>query len=105
MKESLKLEAGLWTLHEAIDKASAVELLRAKHPYYDDKTIGIFYESLKAGLYNARNYALRDLGNLKREVGDGDGAAATRQGPPADWARVVLTRLKEDYEEFIARKL
>jgi hypothetical protein len=63
-----KLEAGLWTIPEAIDKPSALELLKSEHPYLDDKSIGQLYEQLKAGLYNARNRALFDLGELERRL-------------------------------------
>jgi hypothetical protein len=99
--ESLKLEAGLWTIPEAIDKASAVERLKTKYPEYDDKLIGILYESLKGGLYNARNYALVRLGELKRRVGEADSASPADGGSQAQWARVVLNRLKDDYEDFL----
>ena len=69
----------------------------------DDKTIGALYESLKGGLYNPRNHALMHLGQLKRDIGEGDGAPLRVQGPyQVERARVVLTRLKEDFEKVIA---
>jgi hypothetical protein len=102
--EVLKLETGLWTIPEAVDKASALELLKAKYPYYDEKVVSILYESLKGGLYNARNHALRQLGDLKRSIGEEDGeSSGAKSQSRAQLARVVLTRLKGDFEEVIAR--
>jgi hypothetical protein len=99
VSQSLKLEAGLWTIPEAIDKPSALDLLRAKYPHYDDKTIGGLYELLKSGLYDARNHALQDLGQLKPNAGEGDRLPSRIQ---LERARLILTRLKEDFEQVIA---
>ena len=99
VSESLKLEAGLWTIPEAIDKPSALELLRSKYPNYDDRTISGLYETLKGGLYNARNHALGYLGQLKPNSGGGDTLPSQAQ---AELARFILTRLKQDFEQVIA---
>src|SRR5215467_924262 len=99
VSESLKLEAGLWTIPEAIDKPSALELLRSKYPNYDDGTISGLYETLKGGLYNARNHALSSLGQLKPNSGGVDTLPSKVQ---AERARFILTRLKQDFEQVIA---
>ena len=99
VSQSLKLEASLWTIPEAIDKASALELLRSKYPHYDDRTISGLYEALKGGLYDARNHALSNLGQLKTNSGGGDTLPSQVQ---AERARFILTRLKQDFEQVIA---
>lgn len=63
-----KLEADLWVIPEAIDKPSALELLKTKFPAYDEKTRSALYENLKRGLYEARNIALSDIGSARRSV-------------------------------------
>jgi hypothetical protein len=95
-----KLEAGLWTIPEAIDKPSALELLISEHPALDDRSIDQLYERLKGGLYLARNLALTHLGELKRRLADGlpelspeDKVAAIRR---------LLNQIREQLEVIIA---
>jgi hypothetical protein len=101
---SLELEAGLWTIPEAIGKPAALELLKEKFPYYDEKIIASLYESLKEGLYHARNHALTNLGQLKQEIETGNGTASRAQ-PESQVQRVraVLTGLVADFEYVIAQ--
>lgn len=63
-----KLEADLWMIPEAIDKPSALELLKNKFPAYDANTRSALYEELKGGLYDARNIALSEIGEARRSV-------------------------------------
>lgn len=63
-----KLEADLWVIPEAIDKPSALELLKTKFPAYDANTRSALYEELKGGLYDARNIALSEIGETRRSV-------------------------------------
>jgi hypothetical protein len=65
------LEAGLWTMPEAIGKEPAVELLRSQYPSMDDRSIEQLYERLKGGLYLARHLALARLSELKRRLAEG----------------------------------
>jgi hypothetical protein len=102
VSRSLELEAGLWTIPEAIGKPAALELLKEKFPYFDEEIIAALYESLKEGLYHARNHSLTNLGQLKRETGDGPASRAQ-----ADFrvrrVRAVLTGLVADFEYVIAQ--
>ena len=63
-----KLEGQLWGIAEAINKQSAVELLRSRYPSFDDKTISRLYEELKGGMYEARNRVLSPIGDIKRRI-------------------------------------
>lgn len=63
-----KLEADLWVIPEAIDKPSALELLKTKFPAYDGGARSALYEDLKGGLYDARNIALSQIGETRRSV-------------------------------------
>jgi hypothetical protein len=99
--QCLKLEAGLWTIPEAIDKASALERLKAEYPHFDDRTIGSLYESLKTGLYYARNHALTYLGQFKRDIGEGGAVQRLSTTDQIERGRIVLTRLKEDFETIL----
>ena len=95
-----KLEAQLWLIPEAIDKQSAIELIKSKYPSFDDQTISRLYEDLKGGLYEARNRALTPLGDLKRHIQEDD-----RQDPGrAVLLRKTLERIKSDFERIIALK-
>jgi len=98
-----KLEAQLWVIPEAIDKQSAIELLKSKYPSFDDKTISILYEKLKGGLYEARNRALSPIGDIKRTIHeseqrkDSGGITAGAKN-----LRERLTRIKHEFEALIA---
>jgi hypothetical protein len=95
-----KLEAQLWVIPEAIDKQSAIELLRSKYPWFDDKTISRLYEDLKGGLYDARSRALSPLGDIKRGIKEDE-----RQDPDrAVFLRKTLERIKSDFERITAAK-
>lgn len=63
-----KLEANLWVIPEAIDKPSALELIKTRFPAYDTNTRSALYEELKGGLYDARNIALSEIGETRRSV-------------------------------------
>lgn len=97
-----KLEAQLWVIPEAIDKQSAVELLKSKYPSFDDETISGLYEQLKGGLYQARNMALSPIGDIKRRIQEDEQRqeskpAATR----ASLLRATLTQIKNDFERIV----
>jgi len=95
-----RLEAGLWTIPEAIDKVSALELLKSEYPSLDDKSISQLYEQLKGGLYFARNRALMPLGELKRRLAEGQ----LELSPEYKVAEIrrVLNRIKEEFGAIIA---
>lgn len=100
-----KLEAQLWVIPEAIDKQSAVELLKSKYPSFEDKTISSLYEALKGGLYEARNMALAPIGDIKRRIQEDE--QGQELSPVATRARLLregLTRIKNDFERIIAAK-
>jgi hypothetical protein len=63
-----KLEAQLWKMQEAMDKASAIEFLKIKYSNFDDQTISMLYEEFKGGFYSARNAALVPMGEGKRQI-------------------------------------
>lgn len=95
-----KLEADLWAMPEAIDKHSALELLKTAYPSFDPKTVDSLYEELKGGLYSARNRALGPIGEVKRRIEEAEGRqdsdpAATR----TLLLRETLTRIKSDFEK------
>jgi len=95
-----RLEAGLWTIPEAIDKASALELLKSEYPSLDDKSISQLYEQLKGGLYYARNRALMPLGELKRRLAEGQLELSPEY--KVTEIRRVLKSIKEEFEGIIA---
>jgi hypothetical protein len=93
----LKMEADLWQMPEAMDKASSIELLKAKYPAFDEQTIAELYEEFKSGFYNARNTLLVDLGQIKDRIGK-----PLEPESAADQVRLfrdILTRLKEVIEK------
>lgn len=100
-----KLEAQLWKIPEAIDKQSALELLKTKYPTFDDETISFLYEELKGGLYKARNRALAPIGDIKRDIQEDE---QHRESSPvtirASLLREALTRIKNDFERIIMAK-
>jgi hypothetical protein len=95
-----RLEAGLWTIPEAIDKASALKLLKSEYPSLDDKWIGQLYELLKGGLYYARNRALMPLGELKRRLAEGQLELSPEY--KVTEIRRVLKSIQEEFEGIIA---
>lgn len=99
-----KAEAELWVIPEAIDKASAIELLKARFPSLDEKTWSALYEDLKGGLYDARNIALTDMGVNRRNVRE----RQQRNGDDASEAkslRATLERVKQTLERIVSGKL
>jgi hypothetical protein len=89
----IKMEASLWQMPEAMDKASSIEFLKIKYPAFDETTISNLYEDFKSGFYNARNTLLSDLGQIKSRIEEPHEHETT-----ADKARLyrhILTRLKE----------
>lgn len=100
-----KLEAQLWAIPEAIDKQSALELLKAKYSSFDEKTINSLYEALKGGLYQARNMALSPIGDVKRRIQEDEqrqdsNLLITR----TKLLRETLTRIKNDFERITEAK-
>ena len=91
-----KLEAELWQIPEAIDKSSALGLLKNRFSSVDDQTLSELYEGLKSGLYDARNIALASLGSNRQVLRDRaqyDDSAATAQS-----LRGILEDLKQTFE-------
>jgi hypothetical protein len=89
----IKMEANLWQMPEAMDKASSIEFLQIKYPAFDEQTISALYEEFKSGFYNARNTLLTDLGQIKRRIEE-----QRLQETNTDRVKVfrhILTRLKE----------
>jgi hypothetical protein len=94
-----KLEAGLWTIPEAIDKQSALDLLKSEYPHQDDREISRLYESLKGGLYKARNLALTYLGQLKRSLQEDQRLQNSHR---VARIRSTLTDIKASLERIVA---
>ncbi|HJQ71184.1 MAG TPA: hypothetical protein VKA70_19565 [Blastocatellia bacterium] len=100
-----KLEAELQAIPEAMDKQSAVALLKSTYPSFDDVTISTLYEHLKGGFYEAKNKALAPIDEIKRQFP----RAAQHQEPrPSKYRAVVLretlTQIKQEFERIIASK-
>lgn len=91
----LKLESELWTLPEAIDKASALELLKSRFSDFDEAEISSAYEILKAGLYDARNQALIRLGEPKRRIQASEHSGNSAYA--AEALRQILLRIQKDF--------
>jgi hypothetical protein len=104
VSEAEKIEARFWQMPEAIDKVSAIELLKTKYPTFDLKTISELYEDLKAGLYDTRNLALSHMGNLKRNMEQWKDSSFTANEP--DWQarrlRELFGYIKTRYQKIIA---
>jgi hypothetical protein len=92
-----KLEADLWIIPEAIDKPSALEFLKTKFPSADEKTRGALYEDLKGGLYDARNIALRSLGETLRSVQELE--SRSQFATAVESIKRVLEWLKETFDK------
>jgi hypothetical protein len=98
-----KTESELWLIPEAIDKPSALELLKIRFPSLDEKTWRALYEDLKGGLYDARNIALADMGVSRRSIRERqrrirDDAEASRS------LRATLEEVKHTLEGIISGK-
>jgi len=100
-----KLEAQLWVIPEAIDKPSALELLKTKFPSLDERSISWLYERLKGGLYEARNFALSPIGQMKRIDQEMESRQPGRRSreDKASYLRQGLERLKKNLEGMMAR--
>lgn len=99
-----KGEAELWVIPEAIDKASAIELLKARFPSLDEKTWSALYEDLKGGLYDARNIALTDMGVNRRNVRERQ-QRIEDDGYAAKALRETLEHVKQTLERIVSGKL
>lgn len=98
-----KTESELWLIPEAIDKPSALELLKIRFPSLDEKTWSALYEDMKGGLYDARNIALADMGISRRSIRERqlhirDDAEASRS------LRATLEQVKQTLEGIISGK-
>jgi hypothetical protein len=102
-----KLETRLWEMPEAIDKQSAIKLLREKFHSLDEPFLAGLYEDLKRGLYEARNHALSQIGYINRSIkGEGQrGAIGRDKDFQAKLIRSVLTRLKEDFDRIVSNRV
>lgn len=92
-------------MREAIDKQSALELLKIEYPSFDERTINRLYEELKGGLYNARNHALAPIGDVKRRIEE---EAGRQDSNPAasrtHLLRQTLMSIKSDFESITSFK-
>lgn len=94
-----KLEAKLGVIHEAIDKQTALELLKTKYPSFDERTLSLLYEDLKAGLYEAKNMGLMPIGNAKRQIqGLDQGSTLNKAELKVKLLRETLIQIKESFE-------
>ncbi len=89
----VRMEADLWQMPEAMDKASSIEFLKIKHPAFDEATIAMLYEEFKSGFYNARNTLLSNMGQAKRQVEEHPEGYSNAD--KASLFKHVLTHLKE----------
>ena len=100
-----KLEAQLWAIPEAIDKQSALELLKSRYPSFDGKTISDLYEVLKGGLYDARNMALSPIGDVKRRLQESERPDDSNLAPTRTiLLRETLIRIKSDIQGLLEAK-
>jgi hypothetical protein len=95
-----KLEAGLWQMQEAMDKASAIEFLKVKYPAFDEPTISMLYEEFKGGFYNARNVALGSMGSHKQFLQEHREKLPDRERIVT--LRRLLAQVKNQYETIIS---
>lgn len=95
------LESSFWQMPEAISKAAAVELLKERFPALDERRISELYEHLKAGLYEARNVTLRQLGNFKQIV-EGMQVRQLDGKEQAQRIRERVEDIKAQYERILA---
>ena len=98
-----KLEAQLSVIPEAIDKQSALELLKKEYPFFDDEIVSGLYEGLKGGLYEARNMALATIGELKRSIQEYGPSEESKGSVAARTSRIreTLVRIKGDFQSLI----
>ena len=91
-----KLEADLWVMPEAVGKQAGLELLKSKFAFFEEATLGRLYEELKGGLYEARNIALAQLGDVKRRLQAAGRPGAENDGKAdAELIRRTLIYLQE----------
>lgn len=98
-----KLEAQLWAIPEAIDKDSALELLRSRFTSFDKKTLNSLYEQLKGGLYDARNMALSPIGETTRRIEANQRQNTVKSTQLAEIIRGALIDMKERFEGIASR--
>lgn len=93
-----ELEAQFPRMPEAIEKAAAMELLRAKYPCFADRMIADLYEHLKVGLCCAKNLALSRIGNMQRHLKNRQATApGEAEATPAQLMRETLMKIKQEY--------
>jgi hypothetical protein len=94
-----KLEAQLGGMREAIDKQRALDLLKSKYTSFDEKTLSVLYEDLKAGLYEAKNMGLMPIGNVRRHIQELErDATVIKAETKAGLMRETLTQIKQRFE-------
>jgi hypothetical protein len=95
-----RLEARLWVINEAMDKQSALELLKSKFTSFDEETLSGLYENLKGGFYEARNIALSPIGEARRRIQEEDRGGVNHRSK-AKLLREMLIRLRENFESIV----
>jgi len=98
-----RLEAQLWVIPEAIDKQSALELLKGKFPSSDEPTVNALYEDLKGGLYDSRNIALSAIGDAQRARALESRDKSNDVEVNSKRIKSVLTYLEQRFEKIQAR--
>jgi len=101
-KAFLKLESDLQIIPEAIDKASALELLKSKFRKLDDAAISAAYDVLRTGLYDARKAALEPLSDAKERIEESERFGKTCYTP--ETLRRGLLQIQKDLQEAVARR-
>ena len=98
----VKLEAELWLIPEALDKQSSIQFLKTKFPAEDEKSLSALYELFKGGLYDARNIALRSLGETLRTVQPLE--EHSQYATAVESIRTTLEQLRKTFEEIMSLK-
>jgi hypothetical protein len=88
-----KLQVQLAVIPEAIDKASAIELLKSRYPCFDKRMISSLYEYFKMGLYEGKNMAYCRVCNMQYYLRD------LKEDSPVNKEAVQSTLIRERLNE------
>jgi hypothetical protein len=95
-----KLEPQLAVTPEAVDKESALELLKSKYPCFDKKMIGWLYECFKMGLYEGKNMAHCPVGNIRQALkGLKEESTLNKETLQINLIRERLNQIKKNFGE------
>lgn len=94
-----KLQAQLSIIPEAMDKASAMELLKSRYPCFDKRMISKLYEYFKMGLYEGKNLAYCRVCNMQYYLRDlKKDSPETKEAIQSTFIREGLTEIKQKFK-------